>query len=50
MLRIVEDSRFADDLTTRGLERAKAFTWQRCAAMTMQAWENALGVVVGRQA
>lgn len=43
MLRMVEDSRFANDLGTRGLERAARFTWQRCAALTMQSWDNVLG-------
>ena len=42
MLRIVEDPRFGADMAARGIERAKAFTWERCAGMTMQAWEDAL--------
>jgi len=43
MLRVVEDPRFAEDMAARGIERAKAFTWERCAKMTMQAWEDASG-------
>ena len=41
MLRIVEDREFAADLEARGLERAKAFTWKRCATLTMKCWEEA---------
>ncbi len=40
MLRIVEDSAFADGLSARGVERARAFTWQRCASLTMRAWAD----------
>jgi glycosyltransferase involved in cell wall biosynthesis len=42
MLRIIEDAAFANDLRARGLERARRFTWQRCAYLTMQAWQRAL--------
>jgi glycosyltransferase involved in cell wall biosynthesis len=43
MLRIVDDADFASDLAARGLVRAKSFTWERCAALTMQSWESVLG-------
>jgi len=42
MLRIVDDAAFAHDLALRGLARAKPFTWERCAALTMQSWESVL--------
>ena len=41
MLRVVADPRSSADMAARGIERAKAFTWERCARMTMQAWEDA---------
>jgi alpha-1,3-rhamnosyl/mannosyltransferase len=44
MLRIVEDQVFADDLAARGIARAKTFTWARCAALTMERWEQVTGV------
>jgi len=40
MLRIIEDPAFAGDLKARGLERARSFTWERCAALTMRSWED----------
>ena len=40
MLRIVEDAPFAHDLAARGLARAGEFTWRRCAALTIEAWER----------
>jgi alpha-1,3-rhamnosyl/mannosyltransferase len=43
MLRIVDDADFAHDLAVRGLARAKPFTWERCAALTMQSWDSLLG-------
>jgi len=43
MLRTVEDSRFAADLTARGIARAKTFTWKRCAALTMESWDAMMG-------
>lgn len=43
MRRIIEDAEFARDLSERGLARARTFTWRRCAELTMQAWERALG-------
>ncbi len=42
MQRVVEDPGFAEDLRSRGIERASAFTWSRCASLTMRAWENAI--------
>ena len=44
MFRIVEDQAFADDLAARGIARAKTFTWARCAALTMERWEQVTGV------
>jgi alpha-1,3-rhamnosyl/mannosyltransferase len=43
MLRTVEDTRFADDLKMRGIARAKTFTWERCAALTMESWDRVTG-------
>jgi alpha-1,3-rhamnosyl/mannosyltransferase len=43
MLRIVEHQAFADDLAARGIARAKTFTWARCAALTMECWEQVTG-------
>jgi glycosyltransferase involved in cell wall biosynthesis len=43
MLRILEDEKFAADLGARGLARARSFTWQRCAALTIQSWQSVLG-------
>jgi len=45
MRRIVDDAEFANDLSARALERAKLFTWKRCAVLTMQSWESVLGTV-----
>ena len=42
MLRMIEDDPFATDLRVRGLERARRFTWQRCASLTMQSWKSVL--------
>jgi glycosyltransferase involved in cell wall biosynthesis len=41
MLRIIDDRAFAADLKARGLERARSFTWERCASRTMRSWEHA---------
>ncbi len=41
MLRSIEVPELADDAKARGLERAKLFTWARCASLTMRAWEDA---------
>jgi alpha-1,3-rhamnosyl/mannosyltransferase len=43
MLRIASDAGFANELADRGLARAKSFTWERCAALTMRSWEDVLG-------
>ncbi len=34
---------FADDLAARGIARAQTFTWERCAALTMECWEQVTG-------
>ena len=45
MLRMVEDRLVRRQRSSaRGLERARAFTWQRCAALTMQSWTKVLGI------
>ena len=43
MRRIIEDVHFASDLGSRGLARARTFTWRRCAELTIRAWEQVLG-------
>jgi alpha-1,3-rhamnosyl/mannosyltransferase len=43
MLRTVEDTRFAGDLRMRGIARAQTFTWERCAALTMESWDRVAG-------
>jgi alpha-1,3-rhamnosyl/mannosyltransferase len=40
MLRIAEDTVFASELTNRGLERAKGFTWSNCAQQTMDVYHR----------
>ena len=44
MLRMIEDAPFATNLRVRGLERAKRFTWQQCASVTMRSWEKVLAM------
>ena len=39
MLRVAGDRALRDSLASRGLERARAFTWKRCAERTRDAYE-----------
>lgn len=40
--RVLTEPEIAADLRKRGRERARAFTWRRCAKDTVLAWRNAL--------
>jgi len=42
MQRLLTDSTLRDELTSKGLERAKAFTWQRTARETVEVYDRAL--------
>ncbi len=44
MLQVLEDDHLAAQMKERGLERARQFSWQRCAELTLQAYETAAGV------
>jgi glycosyltransferase involved in cell wall biosynthesis len=41
MLRVTNDAPLRDSMRARGLERARAFTWKRCAELTRMAYERA---------
>ncbi|MEO7985553.1 MAG: glycosyltransferase family 1 protein [Gemmatimonadales bacterium] len=41
LLRVSSDSALRDTLACHGLERAKAFSWERCARETVQQYERA---------
>jgi glycosyltransferase involved in cell wall biosynthesis len=43
MRRVLEDSALARDLSERGLERAKKFTWEKTAQRTISVYEKMLG-------
>ena len=42
MRRLLKDESLAEDLTRKGLQRAKSFTWQRTAENTLAAYEQAV--------
>lgn len=42
MRRVLGDAALAQDLRRRGLERAAAFSWQRCAEQTARAYRDAV--------
>lgn len=42
MLRLIQDDALVEDLAARGFERAKKFSWENTAALTMQAYEEVL--------
>ena len=44
LCRIYSNSELRKDLSAAGLERSKLFSWDRCAAETMQAYEKALAM------
>jgi glycosyltransferase involved in cell wall biosynthesis len=44
LARVLTDEGLADDLRTKGLERAATFTWERTAALTAAAYRDALAV------
>ena len=41
---LLSDAEFASDLRSRGLERAKKFTWEKTASQTIAVYEQLLGV------
>jgi alpha-1,3-rhamnosyl/mannosyltransferase len=41
MVRVATDAPLRDSMRARGLERARAFTWKRCAELTRGAYERA---------
>ena len=43
MRRVAADSGLRDELRARGIARAAAFTWSRCAAETLRVYETVLG-------
>ncbi len=43
LLRLLTDRELAADLAARGLQRAAAFTWERCVAQTLSVFERAQG-------
>lgn len=42
--RVLEDKSLAEDLSRRGLEQAKRFTWRRTAETTLEAYETVFGM------
>ena len=42
MHRVLKDGDFRSDMISKGLRRAKQFSWQKCAAKTLEVIENAL--------
>jgi len=42
MLRVAGDASLRDSLAHRGADRARRFTWKRCAEMTRDAYESAI--------
>jgi len=45
--RVLDDQTLADDLRQRGLERARQFTWQRCAEQTLAVYRDLYAEVYG---
>jgi len=43
MERALRDKHLRAELTAKGLERAKRFTWKRAAAMTVEVYQGVLG-------
>jgi len=41
--RALDDIRLRETMTARGRTRAAAFTWRRCAELTLEAYRKALG-------
>jgi glycosyltransferase involved in cell wall biosynthesis len=40
---VLTDERLRAELTAKGLERARQFTWERAAAMTVEVYQGVLG-------
>jgi glycosyltransferase involved in cell wall biosynthesis len=47
MERLLMDKQLRAELRARGLERAKQFTWERAAAMTLEVYQDALTLTRG---
>jgi glycosyltransferase involved in cell wall biosynthesis len=43
MARLVDDAPLREELSERGLERARAFSWERTAELTAAVYESAAG-------
>ena len=43
LCRIEDDDALRADLVARGLERVKAFTWERCAGETLATYRDLVG-------
>lgn len=41
LAKVIEDSGYRDELRVKGIERARAFSWQKTARLTLQAYERA---------
>lgn len=41
MVRVADDASLRAQLGAKGLERARVFTWRRCAERTLEAWKDA---------
>lgn len=48
MLRIARDAALRDALSSRGIVRARDFSWSRCAEITIAAWRDAWNIVERR--
>ncbi|HEX2833250.1 MAG TPA: glycosyltransferase family 1 protein [Thermoanaerobaculia bacterium] len=48
MLRIARDASLREQLATRGVVRARDFSWTRCAERTVEAWFDAWNIVERR--
>ena len=43
MLRLLTDEKMRGDMSEKGLERARLFSWEKCSRETMSVYESVLG-------
>ena len=42
MLELLDDKKMRDEMSEKGLERAKLFTWEKCAQVTLNVYNEVL--------
>jgi glycosyltransferase involved in cell wall biosynthesis len=43
MIKLLDDEKMRIEMSNRGLERAKLFSWEKCAKETLAVYEKVLG-------